>query len=120
MNQRLWLGMLTLALTFVVCAQRHVDPRNTNDRIIAVVPLTGSETDADPKCPQYAPWPLTQGPNGILGFVFQPNDDVKSAVVEFVAQNRAAFAAILALRLSRSTKEAATPSQLLKTASNKL
>ena len=33
----------------------------------------------------------------VLGFVFlEPTDDGKSAVVEFVAQNHAAFAALLA------------------------
>ena len=96
MSQRLQTGMLTLALTLVVCAQRRVDPRNAFNRVIAVVPLIGSGTAADPKRPEYAPWPVNQDPNGIIGFIYEPTDNGKSAVVEFVAQNRAAFAAILA------------------------
>jgi hypothetical protein len=94
MSQRLLYGLL--ALTLVVCAQRRVDPKNSYNRVIAVVPLTGSGTATDPKRPKYAPWPLSQDPNGILGFVFEPTDDGKSAIVEFVAQNRAAFSALLA------------------------
>ena len=94
MSQRLLLGLL--ALTLVVCAQRRVDPRNTYNRLIAVVPLTGGGTAADPKRPKYAPWPVTTNANGILGFVFEPTDDGKSAVVEFVAQNRVAFSVLLA------------------------
>jgi hypothetical protein len=94
MSQRLLVGML--ALTLVVCAQRRVDPRNTYNRVIAIVPLTGSGTATDPKRPKYAPWPVSQDANGILGFVFEPTDDGKSAVVEFVAQNRAAFSVLLA------------------------
>jgi hypothetical protein len=94
MSQRLLLGMLALVL--VVCAQRRVDPRNTYNRVIAVVPLTGSGTAADPKRPKYAPWPASPNPNGILGFIFEPTDDGKSAVVEFVAQNHAAFSVLLA------------------------
>ena len=96
MSQRLLLGML--ALTLVVCAQRRVDPRNTYNRVIGVVPLTGSGTAADPKRPKYAPWPVSQDPNGIIGFSFEPTDDGKSAVVEFVAQNKAAFSVLLADR----------------------
>lgn len=98
MIQRLLPGMLTLALTFVVCAQRRVDPRNAYNRVIAVVPLIGSGTAADPKRPEYAPWPVSQDPNGIIGFIFEATDDGKSAVVEFVAQNRVAFGALLADR----------------------
>jgi hypothetical protein len=94
MSQRLLIGLL--ALTLVVCAQRRVDPRNTYNRVIAVVPLTGGGTASDPKRPKYAPWPVTANTGGILGFVFEPTDDGKSAVVEFVAQSRAAFSVLLA------------------------
>src|SRR5215472_388171 len=94
MSQRLLVGLL--ALTLVVCAQRRVDPRNTYNRVIAVVPLIGAGTASDPKRPKYAPWPVSPDPNGILGFVFQPTDDGKSAIVEFVAQNRSAFSLLLA------------------------
>jgi|ERR1700678_1381428 hypothetical protein len=93
MRWRLFLGVLALAL--VVCAQRRVDPRNTYHRAICVVPLTGTGTAADPKRPQYAPWPASQDPQGIIAFYFEPTDDGKSAVVEFIAQNRAALLPLL-------------------------
>jgi hypothetical protein len=71
--------------------QRRVDPRNTYDRVICIVQLVGTGTAADPKRPQYAPWSASTDPNGIIGYYFVPTDDGKSAVVEFVARNRAAF-----------------------------
>src|SRR5690349_24951539 len=55
MRRKLWTGFLVLA--GVVCAQHRVDPRNTYNRIICVVPLTGSGTPADPRRPKYTPWP---------------------------------------------------------------
>jgi hypothetical protein len=98
MTQRLFVGLLTL--TGVVCAQHHVDPRNTYHRVIAVVPLIGSGTAADPKRPEYAPWgaPTAQSStsSGIIGFTQVPTDDGKSAIVEFVARDRKSLAAILA------------------------
>lgn len=93
MNQRLIAGLLALAA--VLCAQRRVDPRYTYNRVICVVPLVGKGTAADPKRPEYAPWPASQDPNGIIAFYFVPTDDGKSAVVEFVARNRAALQPIL-------------------------
>jgi hypothetical protein len=94
MSQRLLL-IGVLALAPVVCAQRRVDPRNTYHRVICVVPLVGSGTAADPTRPQYAPWPASHDPTGIIGFYFETTDNGKSAVVEFVAQNRAALQTIL-------------------------
>jgi hypothetical protein len=88
------LGIGVLALVSVVCAQHRVDPRNTYNRVIGVVPIIGSGTPADPKRPKYAPWPPSQDPNGIIAFTFQHSDDGQSAVFEFVARNRAAFQAI--------------------------
>jgi hypothetical protein len=84
-----------MALAFAVCAQRRVDPRNTYHRVICVVPLAGTGTAADPKRPQYAPWPVSQDSKGIIAFYFEPTDDGKSAVVEFVAQNGAALLPLL-------------------------
>jgi hypothetical protein len=89
----LFLGVLALA--FVVCAQRRVDPRNTYHRVICVVPLVGTGTAADPKRPQYAPWPASQNSKGIIAFYFEPTDDGKSAVAEFVAQDGAALLPLL-------------------------
>ena len=94
MSRKIWAGILLLA--GVVCAQQHrVDPRNIYSRVICVVPFIGKGTPADPRRPMYAPWPPSSDPNGIIGFTFQPSDDGKFAVVEFVARNRAAFQAIL-------------------------
>jgi hypothetical protein len=89
MGQRLVLGLLVLAV--VVCAQRRVDPRHTYHRVIAVTVLVGKGTAADPKRPEYAPWPLSKDPNGIIAFTYLPSDDGHFALVEFVARNRAAF-----------------------------
>ena len=93
MNQKLMVGFLVL--TAVVCAQHRVDPRNTYNRVICVVPFVGKGTPADPKRPMYVPWPPSQDPNGIIAFSFQPSDDGRFAVVEFVARNRVAFEHIL-------------------------
>jgi hypothetical protein len=83
-----------LAFAPALCAQRHVDPKNTYNRVIAVVSFVGSGTHADPKRPQYAPWPPSQDPKGIIAFSYIPSDDGQHALVEFVARNRSAFQAI--------------------------
>jgi hypothetical protein len=83
--------VLLLGLTCFVHAQRRVDPKNAYVRVIGVVAMAGKGTADDPRRPQYAAWPPSQDPNGIIGFFFQPSDDGKYAVVEFVARSRAAF-----------------------------
>jgi hypothetical protein len=80
-----------LALASVVSAQRRVDPRNTYSRVIAVVGFVGTGTSSDPRRPQYAPWPPSQDPSGIIAFSYIPSDDGKFALVELVARDRAAF-----------------------------
>ena len=113
MSQRLLVGVL---LVFCVYAQRRVDPRNSYNRVIAVVPLTGSGTATDPKRPKYAPWPASQDPDGIIGFVFEPTDDGKSAVVEFVAPNHAALQAILADKTIQVFQKGAVSKSVIETA----
>ena len=81
-------------------AQPRVDARNSYERVMAVVPLTGSGTFADPKRPMYAPTPAemqqaTITRKGILGFTHVMSDDGTVALVEFVARDRAAFQQIL-------------------------
>ena len=95
MTLRLLSGLLVLAA--LVCAQHRVDPRNTYDRVICVVPIVGKGTPDDPKRPQYAPWPPNPpgSQTGIIAFSQQLSDDGKFALVEFVARDRSAFAAIL-------------------------
>jgi len=76
-----------------------VDPRNTYQRIIALVPMVGLGTAADPKRPKYAPAARsspTAAPSPIIAYSFQVSDDGRFALAEFVARDRAAFAAILA------------------------
>jgi len=76
----------------------RVDPRNTYNRIVTVVPMIGKGTSADPRRPQYAPWPPNPAGTrtGIIAFNHQVSDDGKSALVEFIARDRSAFATILA------------------------
>jgi hypothetical protein len=89
---------------------RKVDPRNTYQRIVAVVPMVGSGTAADPKRPMYAPAAAsspTASRSGIMAYSFQVSDDGRYALTEFVARERSAFAAILGiqgLRLLRRGK----------------
>ena len=103
MISRLVVGVLVLCAC--VCAQRRVDPKNSYSRIICVVPMVGTGTADDPRRPQYAPWPATQDPNGITGFFFQPSDDGKFAVVEFISRNRSALVPILADKSIKSFEE---------------
>jgi hypothetical protein len=93
MTRRLVTVLLMLA--GAVCAQHSVDPRNTYHRVIAVVPMIGSGTAADPRRPEYAPAPGSAAPNGIIGFTQVPTDDGKFAIVEFVARTRKALLPIL-------------------------
>jgi hypothetical protein len=93
MVKRVFAGLLLVAV--LGSGQRRVDPKNTYSRVICVVPLVGTGTTDDPKRPQYAPWPASQDPNGITAFFFQPSDDGKYAVAEFVSRNRLALQPIL-------------------------
>ena len=81
-------------------AQHKVDPKNTYNRLICVVPMVGTGKVDDPRRPQYAPWPPPkpgQAParNAIIAYTHLASDDGKLALVEFVALDRAAFAGIL-------------------------
>ena len=82
----------------MLSGQRRVDPRNMYDRLICVVPMVGSGTAEDPKRPKYAPWPISNDPNAIIAFVYEPSDDGNSAIAEFVGRTRFPFQAILADR----------------------
>jgi hypothetical protein len=89
--------LVLLLLASAVPAQRRVDPKNTYQRVICVVPLIGAGTAQDPKRPQYAPWPLSQARSqtDIIAYSQQLSDDGRFALVEFVARDRRAFQAIL-------------------------
>jgi hypothetical protein len=92
-------AILLLLVHAAAFPQRRVDPKNTYTRLICVVPIIGQGTAADPKRPQYAPLSrtsVTAQQSPIIGFFQQPSDDGKYALVEFIARDRSAFAAILA------------------------
>jgi len=78
------------------------------ERVLAVVPMVGSGTLADPIRPAYAPLPTTSAitnpvltaastpgvtplRQGIIAFSYVMSDDGKLALVEFVAVDRGAF-----------------------------
>ncbi len=89
--------LLTAAGT--IRAQPRVDPRNMYERVLAIVPLVGAGTTANPQRPMYAPLPTAIDPasrTGILGYTYVLSDDGKFALVEYVARDRSAFSAILA------------------------
>jgi hypothetical protein len=79
-------------------AQQHrVDPSRRYHRLIAVVPVVGTGTHADPFRPQYAPTLVGRpSKNGIIAYSHVFSDDKKFALVEFVALHPTAFQTILA------------------------
>jgi hypothetical protein len=99
---------VTRAVAVLVClyaliapakAQQRVDPRNMYERVLAIVPLSGSGTVEDPILPMYAPSPSATAPTSrveIIAYTYVPSDDGKFALVEYVARDRVAFKAILA------------------------
>jgi hypothetical protein len=88
------LGSISAAI-----AQPRVDWRNKYERVIAIVPMVGQGTAADPVRPEYTPV-LSAGATPatipFLGFAVAMSDDGNSALVEFVALNQTAFQVILA------------------------
>ena len=88
-----------LASIGAAIAQPRVEWMNRYERVLAIVPVAGSGTAADPKRPQYVPvlsedTPSTTTP--FLGFAVVFSDDRKFALVEFVARSGSAFQGILA------------------------
>jgi hypothetical protein len=68
-------------------------PRNLYERILMIVPMTGSGKWDDPRRPLFAPAHASAPTDrtGILGYSFQVSDDGKYALVEFVAHDKNAF-----------------------------
>ncbi len=81
-------------------SQPRVDPRNSYERVIAVVPMTGSGKASDARRPMYAPAPAKPGVKAsraeILGYACIPSDDLQHAICEFVEQGRAALQPLIA------------------------
>lgn len=109
----LWV-VIILSACPVIFAQKRLDQRHINERLLCIVPMTGTGTYEDPRRPMYAPTgPLhipqmelidgaQPGSNetkplrkGILGFSYVISDDGQFALAEFVAADRAAFKEIL-------------------------
>jgi hypothetical protein len=92
---RTCLSLIGLILPLV--SADRVDLRQTHERILCVVPMTGAGTWADPRRPLFAPARIQAATarDGIIGFTFITSDDGRFALVEFVARNRAAFRDIL-------------------------
>ena len=92
MNARLLRGVCSICA--IVCssapvfAENRVQPQNMYERVLAVVPWTGSGTRGDPKRPMYTPAATpTSLPsrNGILAFQCVSSDDGKHALCEWHA-----------------------------------
>jgi hypothetical protein len=75
---------------------RPVDPRQTYERIIAIVPMVGTGQPNDPKRPLFSDTPK------LIGYQAELSDDGQFALVEFVARSRADLASISPLRDARA------------------
>lgn len=104
------------ALVGIAQGQPRVDPRNSYERILVVLPLVGTGTVEDPVRPMFIPPPapaaastpavdgsssgsLSIDPTsrtGILGYTYVLSDDGKFALTEIVMRDRAGFQPILA------------------------
>jgi hypothetical protein len=108
------LALLLLALLLPLYSQQPVSMRNTHERVVAVVPMIGTGTDADPFRPMFAPLKADMAarssvkaaaagkptvgakPAGrIIAYTCKPSDDGRFALVEFVATDRASLEGIL-------------------------
>lgn len=89
--------LLLLLVSIPAWPQRKVDAANSYHRVICVVPLIGTGTWEDPKRPMFAPTSsqLGRGKSGILAYYHELSDDGKSAIVVFVAVDRASLQPIL-------------------------
>src|SRR5258706_10613080 len=97
---QLRLPSVVVCLCWSLLAQNRIDPRNMYERALCIVPMVGAGTPDDPRRPQYAPLPPSPGAaplrDGIIGFTFQPSDDGKLALVEYVGISQQAFKDLLA------------------------
>lgn len=109
----LWI-VIILSVCQVILAQNRLAQRQTNERLLCILPMTGAGTYEDPRRPMYAPTGPLHVPEmalldgaqpesnetqplrkGILGFSYVISDDGQFALAEFVAADRAAFKEIL-------------------------
>jgi len=98
--------------------QQRVDPTMSYHRVLAIVPLVGSGTSSDPRRPMFAPAPSAAPAShtGIIAYQHQISDDGALSLVEFVAADRSAFAALFAStdpRVQYFEVGKSTPAQIL-------
>src|SRR5260370_39610513 len=92
MNARMLRGVCFTCAFFCslapVSAQKSaVSPRNMYDRVIAITPIVGAGTYADPKRPMYAPLASQFNPmarKGKLSNLYHISDDDRYALLELV------------------------------------
>lgn len=94
--RRIVAGCTLFLISFSLYAQRAVDPTQRYHRVICLVHLTGSGGKGDPRVPEYVPASIGENRSGIIAWSMQIADDGKMAIVQYVAVDRKAFAAILA------------------------
>ena len=83
---RMILLFVCLHSALLLFAQPKVDSNNLHERVIAIVPLTGAGTYADPKRPLFTPRPGENAPD-IVSFRYELTDDSKFAILELTARN---------------------------------
>jgi hypothetical protein len=91
------LQVLLVVSSASIFGQHAVDPAQRYHRLICLVHFLGSGQDGDPIRPEYIPGP-TDAPSraGIIAWSVLPTDDGTMAIVNLVAVDRHAFAAVLA------------------------
>jgi hypothetical protein len=94
--------LVICSLLLAVCSgsvfgQHAVDPSHRYHRLICLLHFTGSGQDGDPARPEYVPGP-SDAPSraGIIAWAATPTDDGAMVIVQVVAVDRRAFAAIFA------------------------
>ena len=88
--------VISLLVQLASAQFRPVDPRQTHERVLAIVPMVGTGRGPDdPKRPLFADTP------NLLGYHAELSDDGQYALVEFVARTRAALAPISSARDAR-------------------
>lgn len=91
------LGMFLSISAVNLRAQHSVDPTQRYHRLICLVHYTGAGTKEDPKRPEYVPGPAdARDRSGIVAWSATPADDGNHVIIQVVAVDRNAFAAILA------------------------
>jgi hypothetical protein len=97
MTFRRWTGIAAAGFALLAAGAQAQTPLMMHpgyERAIAVVPLAGAGTPADPKRPQFM---AAKGlPAGVLSWRYLPSDDKHFAIVELVLSDAAGLDAIRA------------------------